>query len=324
MCPNIGTGTSAANLDAFAQAGRTGNHYPAQSSDELTNALVSISKEATCTFAIAATPPDPNQVAVYLGKNMVPQDASSESWQAHVTHHTPYDGSGRRRRYATHRDRPGQQRNSDQQQCSGHSVHHLGPRRLSIKSLAPTSDRLSCPSPSATARLQRSSGAVPPVFRKTPGKHWHDRTAGKHWHHPWGERQEEGGRRHAPLQCDIITARMAHKLCALIALGMVAALGVACAGRSASTGDTGSTGGTIGAGGVPNTGMTSCCWSLSEGCLHPHDVWITGPPTGLPSACPTGRQCYEIRNCCGCCAPTLCMIGGANDASVDADIPAGN
>jgi len=77
MCPNIGTGTSAANLDAFAQAGRTGNHYPAQSSDELTNALVSISKEATCTFAIAATPPDPNQVAVYLGKNMVPQDASN-------------------------------------------------------------------------------------------------------------------------------------------------------------------------------------------------------------------------------------------------------
>jgi hypothetical protein len=73
----IGTGTSAANLDAFAQAGRTGKHYPAQSSDELTKALVSISKGATCTFALATTPPDPNQVAVYLDKVMVPQDTSN-------------------------------------------------------------------------------------------------------------------------------------------------------------------------------------------------------------------------------------------------------
>jgi hypothetical protein len=64
-------------LDAFAQAGRTGKHYPAQSSDELTKALVSISKGATCTFALATTPPDPNQVAVYLDKVMVPQDTSN-------------------------------------------------------------------------------------------------------------------------------------------------------------------------------------------------------------------------------------------------------
>jgi hypothetical protein len=73
----IGTGTSAANLDAFAQNGGTGKHYPAQSADALTEALVSISKGAACTFALAATPPDPNQVAVYLDKNMVPQDASN-------------------------------------------------------------------------------------------------------------------------------------------------------------------------------------------------------------------------------------------------------
>jgi hypothetical protein len=73
----IGTGTSAVNLDAFAQAGRTGKHYPAQSSDELTKALVSISQGATCTFALAATPPDPDQVAVYLDRKMVPQDASN-------------------------------------------------------------------------------------------------------------------------------------------------------------------------------------------------------------------------------------------------------
>jgi hypothetical protein len=73
----IGMSTSATNLDAFAQAGRTGKHYPAQSSDELTQALVSISKGASCTFALTATPPDPNQVAVYLDKNMVPQDPSN-------------------------------------------------------------------------------------------------------------------------------------------------------------------------------------------------------------------------------------------------------
>jgi hypothetical protein len=73
----IGTGTSVTNLDTLAQAGGTGSYYPAQSAGDLTNALVSISKAATCTFALAAIPPDPNDVAVYLNKNMVPQDASN-------------------------------------------------------------------------------------------------------------------------------------------------------------------------------------------------------------------------------------------------------
>jgi hypothetical protein len=73
----IGTGTSIANLDTLAQAGGTGSYYPAQSSDELTNALTSISKAATCTFALAEIPPDPKDVAVYLNKNMVPRDASN-------------------------------------------------------------------------------------------------------------------------------------------------------------------------------------------------------------------------------------------------------
>jgi hypothetical protein len=73
----IGTGTSLGNLDTFAQAGGTGSHYPAQSPDELAKALTSISKAATCTFALAAMPPYPNKVAVYLNRNTVPQDASN-------------------------------------------------------------------------------------------------------------------------------------------------------------------------------------------------------------------------------------------------------
>ena len=72
----IGTGTSKVNLDTFAQVGGTDKYYPAQSADELTKALASISQGARCAFALASTPPDPNQVAVYLDKNMVPQDAS--------------------------------------------------------------------------------------------------------------------------------------------------------------------------------------------------------------------------------------------------------
>jgi hypothetical protein len=71
----IGTGTSLDNLNAFARAGGTGQYYPAQSADELTRSLASISKAATCTFALPAAPPDPQNVAVYLDRKQVPQDA---------------------------------------------------------------------------------------------------------------------------------------------------------------------------------------------------------------------------------------------------------
>jgi hypothetical protein len=66
----IGIGPSVGNLDNMAQAGGTGQ--------DLTNALMSISKQvATCSFTSTQSPPDPNNIAVYLDKNLVPKDASN-------------------------------------------------------------------------------------------------------------------------------------------------------------------------------------------------------------------------------------------------------
>ena len=73
----MGSGSIVGNLDSFAQAGGTDHYYPAQSPDDLTLALASISKAATCTFALSSTPPDPNWVVVYLDQNMVAQDTSN-------------------------------------------------------------------------------------------------------------------------------------------------------------------------------------------------------------------------------------------------------
>ena len=64
-------------MDSFARAGGTGHHYPAESADGLSQALASISKTATCTFALDAVPPDPDGVGVYLDKNLVPRDANN-------------------------------------------------------------------------------------------------------------------------------------------------------------------------------------------------------------------------------------------------------
>jgi hypothetical protein len=74
----IGIGPSVGNLDNMAQAGGTTTSYPATSPDQLTNALVSISqKVATCSFTSTQAPPDPNNIGVYLDKNLVPQDANN-------------------------------------------------------------------------------------------------------------------------------------------------------------------------------------------------------------------------------------------------------
>lgn len=67
------------NLDAFARAGGSGSYYPGQSSDEIAQALASISKAATCTFALDAMPTDPTSVGVYLDKSIIPKDAS-DGW----------------------------------------------------------------------------------------------------------------------------------------------------------------------------------------------------------------------------------------------------
>ena len=73
----IGIGPSVPNLDNFAQAGGTGRYYPTESPEDLTKALVSVSRAALCTFSLASMPPDPSNVVVYLDDSVVPQDASN-------------------------------------------------------------------------------------------------------------------------------------------------------------------------------------------------------------------------------------------------------
>ena len=74
----IGIGPSVGNLDSFAAAGGTNNYYPATSPQALSDAFASISKlVATCVFTSAAPPPDPDNIAVYLNKQLVAKDDSN-------------------------------------------------------------------------------------------------------------------------------------------------------------------------------------------------------------------------------------------------------
>ncbi len=74
----IGIGPDVGNLDDFAQAGGTGQYYPAGSATDLASALATIGKAvASCTFTMAQTPPNPDNVAVYIDGNLVSQDATN-------------------------------------------------------------------------------------------------------------------------------------------------------------------------------------------------------------------------------------------------------
>ena len=74
----IGIGPSVGNLDSFAKAGGTTSYFPATTPQDLTAAFSTISKSvATCTFSLASPPPDPNDVAVYLNKNLVDKDPTN-------------------------------------------------------------------------------------------------------------------------------------------------------------------------------------------------------------------------------------------------------
>ena len=76
----IGIGPSVGNLDNFAQAGGTDHYYPATSAQDLADALAAISKAvSSCTFEMAQTPPDVNNVAVYLDGALVTKD-STNGW----------------------------------------------------------------------------------------------------------------------------------------------------------------------------------------------------------------------------------------------------
>lgn len=74
----IGIGPSVGNLDNFAQAGGTNKYYPATSAADLASALAAISKAvSSCTFTMPSAPPDPNNLAVYVGGKLVNKDASN-------------------------------------------------------------------------------------------------------------------------------------------------------------------------------------------------------------------------------------------------------
>jgi hypothetical protein len=74
----IGIGPSGANLTSMAQAGGTGDYYPATSTQQLSDALSKISTVVgTCSFTAASPPPDPTLVSVYVDKQLVPQDGNN-------------------------------------------------------------------------------------------------------------------------------------------------------------------------------------------------------------------------------------------------------
>jgi hypothetical protein len=77
----VGLAISAANTDTLnkmAAAGGTGQFYAANSPATLEAALQDISGlVATCTFGLGKAPPDPNNIAVFLDGNRLPNDASN-------------------------------------------------------------------------------------------------------------------------------------------------------------------------------------------------------------------------------------------------------
>jgi hypothetical protein len=76
----IGIGPNLSNLTQLAKSGGTGDYYPVSSPKQLADAFAAISQQvASCTFTLSTTPPDPNNIAVYLDKNLVKQD-SADGW----------------------------------------------------------------------------------------------------------------------------------------------------------------------------------------------------------------------------------------------------
>jgi Mg-chelatase subunit ChlD len=77
----VGISISAANTDTLrkmAEAGGTGSFYAANSPSTLEAALQDISGlVATCSFALSQSPPDPNNIAVYLDGLRLPNDATN-------------------------------------------------------------------------------------------------------------------------------------------------------------------------------------------------------------------------------------------------------
>jgi hypothetical protein len=89
----IGVGPSAGNLDQMASSGGTNQFYPALSPQALTAALNAIvGTVASCVYTMSSTPPDPNNLGVYLDKQLVLESAT-DGWTLSspnaVTFHGP-------------------------------------------------------------------------------------------------------------------------------------------------------------------------------------------------------------------------------------------
>jgi hypothetical protein len=81
----VGIGPSLDNLTALAKAGGTNDYYPVSSPEQLAQALSSIGKAVgSCTFQSKDAPPDPNNVAVYVNKQLIQQNAD-DGWKYGAT-----------------------------------------------------------------------------------------------------------------------------------------------------------------------------------------------------------------------------------------------
>jgi hypothetical protein len=77
----IGVGPETGNLTSLAQAGGTGDFYPALSPDDLSAALNDIVGivAAGCTYELPSAPVPPDAVGVYIDKNRIPQ-SDTDGW----------------------------------------------------------------------------------------------------------------------------------------------------------------------------------------------------------------------------------------------------
>ncbi len=74
----IGAGPAAAALDDLARAGGTGTHHPATSPDQISGAMAAVAGTTmSCTITFPSAPPDLNNVAVYVDKQLVPKDPAN-------------------------------------------------------------------------------------------------------------------------------------------------------------------------------------------------------------------------------------------------------
>jgi hypothetical protein len=77
----IGMGPNLGNLSALAQAGGTNDYYPVNSPEQLAEALTAISKiVGSCTYVTDTEPEDPDNVAVYVNKQLIEKDAP-DGWK---------------------------------------------------------------------------------------------------------------------------------------------------------------------------------------------------------------------------------------------------